>query len=141
MYSYIRVQIRALHTRTRRHRSKACVDVRWHHVCLYPGAFYDAHSITSHGCTCDAQYNNLYLLSVTKRNSNVALMVIFLYRLVNVRSCALHSGKVNVSARRCLKITLESWRKKAYETISSSSTNCWMRLWISAIHRPVNPAF
>lgn len=31
-----------------------------------------------------SQYNNLYLLSVTKRNSNVALMLIFLSRLVNV---------------------------------------------------------
>lgn len=35
------------------------------------------------GCL-DSQYNNLYLLSVTKRNSNVALMLIFLSRLVNV---------------------------------------------------------
>ena len=30
------------------------------------------------------QYNNLYLLGVTKRNSNVSLMVIYLYRLVGV---------------------------------------------------------
>ena len=30
------------------------------------------------------KYNNLYLLSVTKRNSNVALMLQYLYRLVDV---------------------------------------------------------
>lgn len=30
------------------------------------------------------KYNNLYLMTVTKRNSNVALMLVFLYRLVEV---------------------------------------------------------
>lgn len=30
------------------------------------------------------KYNNLYLLSVTKRNANVALMLVYLYRLVDV---------------------------------------------------------
>jgi len=30
------------------------------------------------------KYNNLYLMSVTKRNSNVALMLVYLYRLVDV---------------------------------------------------------
>lgn len=28
------------------------------------------------------QYNNLILMSVTKRNSNVALMLVYLYKLV-----------------------------------------------------------
>ena len=30
------------------------------------------------------KYNNLYLLSVTRQNSNVALMLVYLYRLVDV---------------------------------------------------------
>lgn len=30
------------------------------------------------------KYNNLYLMSVTKRNSNIALMLVYLYRLVDV---------------------------------------------------------
>lgn len=30
------------------------------------------------------QYNNLILMSVTKRNSNVALMLVYLYKLVDV---------------------------------------------------------
>ena len=29
------------------------------------------------------QYNNLILMSVTKRNSNVALMLVYLYKLVS----------------------------------------------------------
>jgi hypothetical protein len=39
------------------------------------------------------KYNNLYLLSVTKRNANVALMLVYLYRLVDV-------FKVRASERR-----------------------------------------
>ena len=35
------------------------------------------------------KYNNLYLLAVTKRNANAAVMVLFLYRLVHV-SCSTH---------------------------------------------------
>lgn len=31
------------------------------------------------------QYNNLILMSVTKRNSNVALMLVYLYKLVSGR--------------------------------------------------------
>lgn len=33
------------------------------------------------------QYNNLILMSVTKRNSNVALMFVYLYKLVSIRVC------------------------------------------------------
>lgn len=29
------------------------------------------------------QYNNLIIMSVTKRNSNVALMLVYLYKLVS----------------------------------------------------------
>ena len=32
------------------------------------------------------KYNNLYLLAVTKRNANAAVIVLFLYRLVQVGS-------------------------------------------------------
>lgn len=32
------------------------------------------------------QYNNLILMSVTKRNSNVALMLVYLYKLVRYYS-------------------------------------------------------
>lgn len=35
-------------------------------------------------CVWYLQHNNLYLMSVTKRNANVALMFMFLYRLVGV---------------------------------------------------------
>lgn len=34
------------------------------------------------------QYNNLYLLAVTQRNSNAMLIVVFLYRLAEVRAGA-----------------------------------------------------
>lgn len=30
------------------------------------------------------RHNNLYLMSITKRNSNICLMLMFLYRLINV---------------------------------------------------------
>jgi AP-1 complex subunit mu len=33
------------------------------------------------------QHNNLFLMCVTKRNSNIALVLMTLYRLVNVSSC------------------------------------------------------
>lgn len=36
------------------------------------------------------KYNNLYLMSVTKRNSNIALMLVYLYRLVDVFKVRAH---------------------------------------------------
>lgn len=33
------------------------------------------------------KYNNLYIMAVTQRNSNAAMILLFLYRLVEVRVC------------------------------------------------------
>ena len=33
------------------------------------------------------KYNNLYIMAVTQRNSNAAMILLFLYRLVEVRAC------------------------------------------------------
>ena len=57
------------------------------HICpiratlLLMRSFVDLTASFVRGCT---QHNNLYLMTVTKRNSNVALMFMYLYRLVQV---------------------------------------------------------
>jgi hypothetical protein len=74
------------------------------------------------------KYNNLYLMAVTKRNSNVALMLVYLYRMVDVFKVSLPpiwtrwgSGVTVVLVLGGWlddRSTLGSWRRRASVTTS-----------------------
>lgn len=62
-----------------------------------------------------SQCNNLLLMAVTKRNSNIALILFFLYRLTNVSGNVLSS--FSLFSSRCAKIT------------EFSELFCWYPSW------------
>lgn len=51
------------------------------------------------------QYNNLILMSVTKRNSNVALMLVYLYKLVRHVFYENERGTLYILLRLALTLT------------------------------------
>ena len=54
------------------------------HLCLSSAVRHNVLSCYRHGPFCYAQHNNLYLCAVTRKNSNVALILTFLDKLISV---------------------------------------------------------
>lgn len=87
------------------------------------------------------QVNNLILLAVTKKNSNITLILFFLYKLVGVRCSTTFVGANYLPSwlqLRYSKIILASLRKRVFVIILSLFMSYSMRLWISDILKPAN---
>ena len=84
-------------------------------------------------------------MTITKTNSNVALMLMYLYRMCQVRT---PSGKLTVivhwtfwNEHRCLRSILEKLQRKASGIILLLSLNYWMKPMITDTHKLLNHKF
>lgn len=86
------------------------------------------------------QCNNVLLMAVTKRNSNVALILFFLYKLTTVSS--LFNGRLySHEIFRSLKITSVNLRKRVSEITLLLSMNFLTKLWTLVILKLASPRF
>lgn len=87
------------------------------------------------------QHNNLYVLALTRKNSNVMIILVFLEKLVEVRRGCRDAAppprtlSSRARPRRSCASTLGPSRRSRSATTLCSCTSCWTRSWTTATRR------